>query len=265
MNSPADPDQTTAVGAGETRSAEPGRITTLAASEPGEVGSDGCTTFAACDAIVANAGLPPTREIDLVAAPDRDATLPGLVGRYQVRLLIGEGGFGRVYRVFDDQLERDVAVKVPHPQLVPDRKTAEFYLAEARAAARLDHPSIVPVYDVGSSPEFPCFIVSKLIEGQTLAEQITVQWPSFTEAARLVTTVAEALHHAHMRGVIHRDVKPGNILIDSVGRPYVADFGLALRESKRRHRSVLCRHALLHEPRTGPRRGAPGRRPVRRF
>ena len=82
-----------------------------------------------------------------------------------------------------------------------------------------------------SSPDFPCFIVSKFIEGQTLARRNMDQWPSFTEAARLVATVAEALHHAHLRGIVHRDVKPGNVLLDKAGQPHVADFGLALRES----------------------------------
>ena len=159
------------------------------------------------------------------------AEFPTHVGRYRVRSLLGAGGFGTVYLVFDEQLERDVAVKVPHRRLVPCPEAALSYLAEARAAARLDHPNIVPVYDVGSCPEFPCFIVSKLIEGRTLAQQTKEQWPSFAEAARLVTTVAKALHHAHLRGIVHRDIKPGNILIDITGKPYVADFGLALREA----------------------------------
>ncbi len=166
------------------------------------------------------------------AAPsDSTGELPSHVGRYRVRWLLGEGSFGRVYLVFDEQLERDVAVKVPHRHLIPDREAAEFYIAEARTAARLDHPNIVPVYDVGSAPGFPCFIVSKFIEGQTLARQLKARRPSYVEAAGLVTTVAGALHHAHERGVVHRDVKPGNILLDTSVRPYVADFGLALREA----------------------------------
>ncbi len=157
--------------------------------------------------------------------------VPSHVGRYRVRSLLGEGGFGRVYLVDDEQLERQVAVKVPHSKLVPGPEAAESYIAEACAAARLDHPNIVPVYDVGSGPDYPCFIVSKFIDGRTLAQQVKVQWPSVAEAARLVLTVAEALHHAHQRGVVHRDIKPGNILLDTDGRPHVADFGLALRET----------------------------------
>src|SRR5262249_31061224 len=97
------------------------------------------------------------------------AECPAHVGRYSVRSVLGEGGFGRVYLAFDEQLERLVAVKVPHRALVPGPEAAESYLAEARAAAQLDHPSIVPVYDVGSSPDCPCFIVSKYIEGRTLS------------------------------------------------------------------------------------------------
>ncbi len=195
----ADPDQTT-VAEGEPVAAEPGQDTTIGSGEP-------------------------------VAGALFAAGIPTHVGRYRVRSLLGEGGFGTVYLVFDEQLERDVAVKVPHRRLVPGPEAAESYLAEARAAARLDHPNIVPVYDVGSCGEFPCFIVSKLIEGQTLAQRAREQWPSFAEAARLVTAVAMALHHAHLRGIVHRDIKPGNILIDTTGQPYVADFGLALREA----------------------------------
>src|SRR5262245_25050327 len=166
-----------------------------------------------------------------IAAARGVAEIPSHVRRYRVRSLLGEGGFGRVFLVFDEQLERFAAVKVPHRQLVPGPEAAALYLAEARAAASLDHPNIVPVYDVGSAPDCPCFIVSKFIEGRTLARHLEAGRPSFAETARLVATVAEALSHAHQRGIVHRDVKPGNILLDTAGRPYVADFGLALRES----------------------------------
>src|SRR5262245_4919222 len=102
-----------------------------------------------------------------IAAVEWKNLLPSHIGRYSVRSVLGEGGFGRVYLAFDEQLERLVAVKVPHRALVPGPEAAESYLAEARAAAQLDHPNIVPVYDVASSEECPCFIVSKFIEGRT--------------------------------------------------------------------------------------------------
>src|SRR6516165_4326424 len=96
------------------------------------------------------------------------AVLPAHVGRYRVERLLGQGGFGRVYLARDEQLQRLVAVKVPHPRLIASPQDADAYLAEARTAAGLDHPHIVPVFDVGGTPDFPCFIVSKFIEGRTL-------------------------------------------------------------------------------------------------
>jgi formylglycine-generating enzyme required for sulfatase activity len=158
------------------------------------------------------------------------AALPAHVGRYRVERLLGEGGFGRVYLARDEQIQRLVAVKVPHPHLIASPQDADAHLAEARAAAGLDHPHIVPVFDVGGTREFPCFIVSKFIEGRTLAGAIRHDRPAPAGAAALVATIAEALQRAHQRGVVHRDIKPGNILLDRAGRPFVADFGLALRD-----------------------------------
>ena len=95
--------------------------------------------------------------------------LPPAIGRYQVRSLLGEGAFGRVFLAYDDRLGRHVAVKVPHRALVSNPDRVREYLGEARTLAALDHPHIVPVYDAGSQDEFPCFIVSKYVEGITLA------------------------------------------------------------------------------------------------
>jgi serine/threonine protein kinase/formylglycine-generating enzyme required for sulfatase activity len=164
------------------------------------------------------------------AAQDPAGDAPSHVGRYRVERPLGEGGFGRVYLAYDEKLQRRVAVKVPHRRLVGRPEDADAYLAEARTAAGLDHPHIVPVFDVGSTDDCPCFIVSRFIEGRTLAWQIRNGRPPSAEAAGLVATVAEALHHAHRHGVVHRDIKPGNILLDDAGWPHVADFGLALRE-----------------------------------
>ena len=162
--------------------------------------------------------------------PAAIGTLPPHIGRYQVEKVLGKGGFGVVYLAHDGQLQRLVAVKVPHRHRVSTAKDAEIYLTEARMVAGLDHPHIVPVYDVGSSDECPCFIVSKYIAGSTLARQIKDDRPTLGAAAELVATIAEALHYAHHKGLVHRDIKPGNILIDSGGQPFVVDFGLALRE-----------------------------------
>jgi serine/threonine protein kinase/formylglycine-generating enzyme required for sulfatase activity len=156
--------------------------------------------------------------------------IPHHIGRYRVEKILGHGGFGLVYLAHDDQLSRPVAIKVPHAKLVSRPEDAEAYQAEARTVANLDHPNIVPVHDVGSTETFPCFIVSKFIEGTTLAQKIKDDRPTFGEAAALVATTAEALHYAHRKGLVHRDIKPGNIMIDKSGKPFVVDFGLALKE-----------------------------------
>ncbi|MBC8352067.1 MAG: protein kinase [Planctomycetes bacterium] len=143
---------------------------------------------------------------------------------------MGKGGFGLVYLAHDEQLERLVAIKVPHAKLISKPEDAEAYLTKARTVANLDHPSIVPVHDVGSTEDCPCYVVSKYIEGTDLSAKLKKSRLKYRDAAELVATVAEALHYAHKQGLVHRDVKPGNILIGKDGQPYVVDFGLALRE-----------------------------------
>ncbi len=174
------------------------------------------------------------REPSTEGAPD-SALMPPLcfperIGRYRVERVLGKGAFGLIYLAQDDQLSRPVAIKVPHRELIDRLEDAEAYLTEARTVANLDHPHIVPVFDVGSTEQFPFFAVSKFIDGTDLAERCTQARFSIREAVELVATVAEALHHAHKQGLVHRDIKPGNILLDKSGKPFVADFGLALRE-----------------------------------
>ena len=154
----------------------------------------------------------------------------GRIGRYRIERLLGKGGFGSVYLAHDEELDRDVAVKIPHPRLVTRRQDAKEYLTEARTVANLDHPNIVPVHDVGSTTEIPFYLVSKYVEGTDLSTRLKTTRYHFVEAAALIAKVANALHYAHKQGLVHRDVKPGNILIGSDGEPYVVDFGLALRE-----------------------------------
>jgi serine/threonine protein kinase/formylglycine-generating enzyme required for sulfatase activity len=155
---------------------------------------------------------------------------PERIGRYRIEKVLGKGGFGLVYLAHDEQLDRLVAIKVPHAMLISKPEDAEAYLAEARTVASLDHPGIVPVHDVGSTEDCPCYVVSKYIEGTDLSAKLKESRLKYRDAAELVATVAEALHYAHKQGLVHRDVKPGNILIGKDGRPYVVDFGLALRE-----------------------------------
>ncbi|MEI8020957.1 MAG: serine/threonine-protein kinase, partial [Schlesneria sp.] len=161
---------------------------------------------------------------------DSTTDFPERISRYRIEGLLGQGGFGMVYLAFDDELDRRVAIKVPHSQLVTDVDVAEAYRVEARAVANLDHPHIVPVYDVGRTDEFPCFIVSKYIDGTNLAARLKQSRLSIAESVELVASVADALDYAHRHGLVHRDIKPGNLLLDRAGKPYVADFGMALRE-----------------------------------
>ena len=155
---------------------------------------------------------------------------PAQIGRYRVISVLGEGGFGRVYLAHDDQLDRSVAIKVPRRDRISRPEDADAYLAEARVLASLDHPHIVPVHDVGTTDDGLCYVVSKLIEGNDLAHQIQQARLSLQQATELIATIAEALHYAHRKGLVHRDVKPANILIDTAGSAYIADFGLALKE-----------------------------------
>ncbi|HLN31251.1 MAG TPA: protein kinase [Gemmataceae bacterium] len=171
-----------------------------------------------------------TAAAEAPSLPADSAPQPERIGRYRIERVLGQGGFGIVYLAHDDQLQRLVAIKVPHRHLVTQEADAEAYLTEARTVAALDHPHIVPVFDAGSAKDCPCYVVSKYIEGSTLAQRIKANRPSVAEAMELVATVAETLHYAHQKGLVHRDIKPSNILLDNSGKPYVADFGLALRE-----------------------------------
>jgi len=155
---------------------------------------------------------------------------PPKIGRYRIIHRLGQGGFGRVYLAHDDDLDRPVAIKVPNPERIAHAEDVEAFLVEARILAKLDHPHIVPVFDVGRTKDGLCFVVSKLIEGCDLAVRIGQARPSFRDSAELVATIADALHYAHTRGLVHRDIKPANILIDAFGKPCMADFGLALRD-----------------------------------
>jgi serine/threonine protein kinase/formylglycine-generating enzyme required for sulfatase activity/tetratricopeptide (TPR) repeat protein len=169
---------------------------------------------------------PPDEESD----PSFSLLHPTKIGRYTILRRLGRGGFGEVFLAFDDDLDRPVAIKVPRPERVSQPEDIEVYLNEARILANLDHPHIVAVYDVGRTDDGLCFVVSKFIEGSDLAKRIKESRPGFQESAEVVAAVADALHYAHTHGLVHRDVKPGNILTDASGKAFVTDFGLALKE-----------------------------------
>lgn len=156
--------------------------------------------------------------------------LPNCIDRYQILRILGEGGFGRVYLGHDVELGRHVAIKVPHQHQSCTQQQIDLYRDEARILAELDHPHIVPVFDVGRTDEVPFYIVSKYIEGWDLRQAASENRYTPEQAAKLVATLCHALHVAHHQGLVHRDVKPANVLIDSAGKPFLTDFGLALRD-----------------------------------
>jgi beta-lactam-binding protein with PASTA domain/tRNA A-37 threonylcarbamoyl transferase component Bud32 len=150
-----------------------------------------------------------------------------LGGRYRLVELLGQGGMATIYRATDSQLGRDVAVKVLHREYGRDPDFVARFRQEAQAAASLSHPGIVGVYDFGTDDSGP-YLVMELVDGEDLASLLRRNGPlPPRQAARLVAEVARALDAAHDRGIVHRDVKPGNIMLTVGGRVKVADFGIA--------------------------------------
>jgi serine/threonine protein kinase len=171
------------------------------------------------------------------------------LGRFELLGELGAGTFSQVYRAWDPELERLVALKVPRPGTLADAADTERFLREARSVARLHHPGIVTLHEIGQTEDGTCFLVEELIPGVTLAERLRQGNLDPREAAYLLEQIARALHYAHEQGLIHRDLKPANILLQmgngewgmrnektgvasSFPIPLITDFGLAKREAE---------------------------------
>lgn len=154
------------------------------------------------------------------------------LGNYELRQVIGVGGMASVYQAHQKNLERLVAVKILSQALTHEPGYSERFNREARTAASLEHPNIVPVYDYGTHDQIT-YVVMRLLTGGTVGERLSHQQqnnlppPSLAEVTQLLRQVASALDYAHSLGVIHRDIKPSNIMFDNRGTPYVVDFGIA--------------------------------------
>ena len=149
------------------------------------------------------------------------------LGKYELHDEIGRGGMGTVYKAFDPALDRFVAVKLLAPHLVWEKEFIERFLREARAAARLRHPSIVTIHDVGQESGW-YYYAMEYLEGETLGDLIRQRGPmALEEAQAILRPLAEALDYAHEQGLVHRDIKPANVIVGPEGRPTLTDFGIA--------------------------------------
>src|SRR3984893_13050492 len=158
-----------------------------------------------------------------VDVPDRDWQL----GNYRILEEMGRGGMGVIYRARHAPSRRIVALKRVLNYHSDSRETLMRFQREARAAASLDHPNILPIYDVGATDDGLPFFSMKLASGGSLLDAKESFCDSPRRAVQLLATVSRAVHYAHSQGILHRDLKPGNILLDARGEPMVSDFGLA--------------------------------------
>ncbi|HET6595378.1 MAG TPA: protein kinase [Anaerolineales bacterium] len=152
---------------------------------------------------------------------------PDKVGRYKIKSELGRSGMATVYRAFDPVSKREVAIKILPRQMMDNLVTRARFKREIRLIAKLEHPAIVPVYDVGGEDDHQPFFVMRYMSGGSLTEMIQKRRFSLRDAAVVLERLASALDHAHSQGIIHRDIKPDNVLFDASNNPYLSDFGVA--------------------------------------
>ncbi len=155
------------------------------------------------------------------------ADLTGQVfGQYKLGARIGKGGMAAVYRARQESMDRDVAIKVMAAELAHNEEFVARFEREARVIARLQHPHILPVIDFGRSGEF-VYLVMRMVDGGTLSDRLIEGSLTIEHVNRFLSQVGSALEYAHQRGVIHRDLKPNNVLLDDADNTYLTDFGIA--------------------------------------
>lgn len=170
------------------------------------------------------------------AAPPEVAQETALrqISRFSIRRWLGGGGFGSVYLAYDPNLDREIALKVPRHPAEWDSEQARRFLAEARLAVRLTHPHVITIHDAAECEESGVFIAMEYVDGESLAERLRRGKPSLAETLRICGQIAAAMQAGHKLGLVHRDLKAANILLDSNGNVKVCDFGLALEEDGQR-------------------------------
>ncbi len=210
------------------RSGDGGAATIAGGAGAGQTVADGTLPgVRGAGATIADGTLPGTAPAEVVQTSARlDPVSRTRLGEYLLNRVLGSGGMGVVYEALHEPLKRKVALKVLSPQLAHQEASLQRFYREVRAAARLHHPNIVPVFDVGEEQGTHYFAM-EYIEGRTLEQIAQTDGISYEESAAAVKAISEALHYAHGQGIIHRDVKPSNLIRTPDGRVLITDFGVA--------------------------------------